>query len=533
MPVARFQMPDGRIARFEVPEGTTPEQAQALISQAMKPETPGIIGGVDPTSGMSGTEKFLAGTGKAMADLGRGVGQMVGAVSRDDVAQSRKRDAALMNTGAGVAGNLFGNVAMLAPAAMIPGANTAAGAGTIGAVTGMLQPSTSTSETMLNVGLGGVGGVAGQKIANAAPAFFAARRAAQAAADVVKSQKLGAAKQAVAAGYVIPPEDIGGGAVVKAATGLAGKIKTAQEASARNQTVTNGLIRKDLGIGLSEPLNTDTLKTIRDVAGQAYDKFRTVGTVTADKAFNDKLDDVLKTTRGAARSFPGLKSDEAETLVKTMRQPAFDAGDAIDATKVLRELGDTAYAKGDKQLGKAYKSVSGALEDALDRHLQGAAPAAVKEFRQARQLIAKTYTVERALNSQTGDVSAQVLAQQLKKGKPLSGGIKTVAQIGEAFPKATQALKEAPKTLSPLDMAVAAASSAGAGPVGLAGLVARPAVRNMLLSEPMQRQMLKESARTPIRNSLLEYLASEQVMLPAGLLSGTGAASALSPYLQK
>lgn len=31
MPVARFQMPDGRIARFEVPEGTTPEQAQAMM----------------------------------------------------------------------------------------------------------------------------------------------------------------------------------------------------------------------------------------------------------------------------------------------------------------------------------------------------------------------------------------------------------------------------------------------------------------------------------------------------------------------
>ena len=35
MPVARFEMPDGRIARFEVPEGTTPEQAQSLISKSL------------------------------------------------------------------------------------------------------------------------------------------------------------------------------------------------------------------------------------------------------------------------------------------------------------------------------------------------------------------------------------------------------------------------------------------------------------------------------------------------------------------
>lgn len=33
MPIARFQMPDGRIARFEVPEGTTPEQAQAMMAE--------------------------------------------------------------------------------------------------------------------------------------------------------------------------------------------------------------------------------------------------------------------------------------------------------------------------------------------------------------------------------------------------------------------------------------------------------------------------------------------------------------------
>lgn len=36
MPVAKFEMPDGRIARFEVPEGTTPEQAQAMIEAELQ-----------------------------------------------------------------------------------------------------------------------------------------------------------------------------------------------------------------------------------------------------------------------------------------------------------------------------------------------------------------------------------------------------------------------------------------------------------------------------------------------------------------
>jgi hypothetical protein len=38
MPVARFEMPDGKIGRFEVPEGTTPEQAQNLIAQSLNPQ---------------------------------------------------------------------------------------------------------------------------------------------------------------------------------------------------------------------------------------------------------------------------------------------------------------------------------------------------------------------------------------------------------------------------------------------------------------------------------------------------------------
>lgn len=41
MPVARFEMEDGRIARFEVPEGTTPEQAQSMIMASLQtPQAP-------------------------------------------------------------------------------------------------------------------------------------------------------------------------------------------------------------------------------------------------------------------------------------------------------------------------------------------------------------------------------------------------------------------------------------------------------------------------------------------------------------
>lgn len=130
----------------------------------------------DPTEGMSGLDKFRAGMGKAMVDLGRGAGQLVGLVNREDVAESRRLDAPLMGTGAGMAGNLAGNLAMLAPTALIPGANTITGGAAIGAATGLLQPSASTSETIWNVVLGGGAGAA-------VPAAVRGIRVARAAAE--------------------------------------------------------------------------------------------------------------------------------------------------------------------------------------------------------------------------------------------------------------------------------------------------------------------------------------------------------------
>lgn len=115
---------------------------------------------LDPTADMSWGEKLLAGYGGAVTDLARGVGQMVGVVDRQDVADARKRDAALKRDGWGATGNLTGNVVNMLPAMFVPGAATIPGAAAIGAVTGLFAPSTSTSETAQNTLLGGVIGPA-------------------------------------------------------------------------------------------------------------------------------------------------------------------------------------------------------------------------------------------------------------------------------------------------------------------------------------------------------------------------------------
>lgn len=65
MPIARFEMPDGRIGRFEVPEGTTPEQAQQMIAAQV---------GQQKGSPAPRSKPFGEDLGDAIADIPRQVG---------------------------------------------------------------------------------------------------------------------------------------------------------------------------------------------------------------------------------------------------------------------------------------------------------------------------------------------------------------------------------------------------------------------------------------------------------------------------
>lgn len=475
-------------------------------------------------------EQINAGLGKTFADLSMGIKQKLGMASFDDVKESRRLDKPLAKTVGGTLGNVGGNMVIAAPAMLLPGAATVPAAAAISGVMGALGPSESPTESVVNPLVAAAGGAAGQWVANKAAAGEAFQRGQNALKDALNAQKADATRKAMGAGYVIPPADLKPGMVAEAASGLSGKIKTAQVASQRNQAVTDTLARKAVGLSAADELTPDALNGIRAAAAAAgYDPIKSAGTVRTDAAFVKALDDIAQTQQGASRSFPGLADNGVVDLVAKLKQPAFDAGDAIDATKVLRAAADKAYASGDKALGKANKDAAQAIEDMLDRHLSASGQSdALQAFREARQLIAKTYSLQSGLNGQTGSVSAQKLAAQLAKGKPLSGELRTIAEAGSAFPKALQTLKEAPKATSPLDWAVAlgsAASSGNALPLAMVGI--RPAVRNALLSRPAQRNALAAMVRPEEVDMLTRALADNRLTAPAGALLGVAGANAL------
>lgn len=115
----------------------------------------------DPTVGMSGLDKFRAGIGKGMVDTVRGIGQLVGAVSQEEIDESRRLDATLNDTGAGLVGNVVGNIALALPTIAIPGAATLRGAALIGATQGAAQPVSGDESRIANAALGGAAGAGG------------------------------------------------------------------------------------------------------------------------------------------------------------------------------------------------------------------------------------------------------------------------------------------------------------------------------------------------------------------------------------
>lgn len=108
----------------------------------------------NPTSGMSGLQRFAAGYGSAIPELARGVGQRLGLVSQENVDEIKSLEAPLMDTPGGSFGKSAGMAVPLAATSVIPGANSVVGSGLVGGLFGAALP-TATGESVSSNVMGG------------------------------------------------------------------------------------------------------------------------------------------------------------------------------------------------------------------------------------------------------------------------------------------------------------------------------------------------------------------------------------------
>lgn len=194
------------IGDVNFPDTMSPDEIKAAIERDILPRVgvkkPAQLDAIDranmdPTKDMSTFDRTAAGVGKAIVDTGRGIKQLASylpfgpdrAEVQKEIDDAKKRDEALMDTGAGMAGNVIGNVGMaLAPAGALTGSalvmqrlkmlkdlapllmkggqaiampNTLTGAAAVGGVQGLAQPVASEESRLSNIGWGAGGGAGG------------------------------------------------------------------------------------------------------------------------------------------------------------------------------------------------------------------------------------------------------------------------------------------------------------------------------------------------------------------------------------
>lgn len=523
MPVARFKMPDGRVARFDVPEGTSPEAAQSMFDEAISSAGKSL----SPTGSFG--ENFAAGMGKAAYDAGRGMGQLAryampdswadraGLPTQSDIDEAKERDKPLMRTGGGVLGNIAGNVGMMIG---LPGPTSAGGAAAMGGALGAIQPTATGESRLLNIGIGAAAGYGGKKVGDwlgkAIAEKLASSQSTKATAAAQNQVKDATLQMAKGEGYVVPPTQAkADSAWNQILEGISGKVKTGQAASVKNQEVTNRLAREALRLPPDAPLNSKTLKDVRDAAGGAYDALAGVTKIAPDAKFDMAVQSLARNRLEGATSNP---ADEAiDGLIGELRKfGAWHGRGLVSDVKNLREMARANFAAADRAggdvaknaLGRAQFKAAELLEELAERNLKanGAPQSLVRDFRAARELIAKSYTVENALNEATGNVVGAKLAQQLAKGKPLTGELEKAASFAMAFPDSARDLSAKGSSFlanSPLDWALGGGLSAATGnPAGMAVVAARPAARGLILSKPYQAMMTTPNYSP---NALLRY----------------------------
>lgn len=515
------RLPDGTIIR-NVPEGTTKAQIMTKLGRSQPAEAP-----LDPTEGMSGTDKFLAGAGKGFVDIGRGVKQMLGMADQSEIDEARRMDAPLMKTGYGVAGNVLGTVAAAAPSMFIPGANSVGGAAAVGGVLNALQPTAADESRLKNAALGAATGGMAQyglgKIAGMAGKRLAGQEAAGAAEASQNAVRDATLKASQGAGYVVPPSQAGAGVGPRILEGISGKFKTNQAAAIKNQNVTDRLARQALGLTDDAPITRETMQAVRDRAfQQGYEPVVNFGAVETDTTFKRSLDAIVKDYQGAARSFQGARAKgmhgpgkpEVMQMVDGLRTSAFDTGDALAMTRILRDEVNSAYASGNTALGKATKKAANAIEDQIERALESAGKDGaemLKAFRDARILMAKTHSVEKALVEGGGKVNAKVLGAALQRGKPLSGELRTIGAFANNFKDVAGVPQSGfANPITALDaFGTAGMAGLGAGPMSLALPAARVGSRAAILSGPVQKLFVGPQYGPGLLNRLTPKMLEE------------------------
>lgn len=367
--------------------------------------------GPDPTEGMGTTEKVLAGVGQGMTNLARGVGQAVGLVGKDDVAEARRLDAPLLNTGSGMTGSVIGGVAAAAPAMMVPGANTLVGSTAVGAGLGALNPVVEGESRLANASVGAVGGAGGYG------AGKLLGRAITPANTEISSSQARVLERGKDLGMRAPPGSATGSTGLRQIEASAESMPVTSGPFAAlkqgNQTVLNRAAAKAIGEN-ADAITDDVLNAARTRIGGEFAKVEAIPSIPVGNSVQNKLAAIEFKYRGMLDK-PLAEFDVVKDIYRNL-------GGSITGRQYndwQSQIGKIARGKftgprSDPNVGFALFEVKNALDDAASAMMTGRERVA---FQQARQQWKNLVMLEtgNVVNEQTGNVSGALLKNVLSR----------------------------------------------------------------------------------------------------------------------
>jgi len=431
----------------------------------------------------------IAAAGTALSNLWEGGKQLFGAGDKGAIANNN------IIASENPISALAGNVALgAATGAAAPALNTARGAVAGGAVMGALQPTEMDNVIAgkaMNTAMGAGAGLIGNKVAGYVGNNVEAQKLAQAIRQSQNAPRDATISAARNAGYTVPPTAANPTWINRTLESLAGKEATRQAASVSNQNVTNALSRKALGMADDAALTDDALSAFRKSAAQPYREVSALGPQAAD---------VLEQLKQARH----------------------------DATAYFKHYDRSADPNSLKQ-AKSMQEAAESLEQQLEQFANAAGrDDLIPALRDARRQVAKSYTINRALNDSTGNVDARALASALRRGAPLSDELETAARFASAFPGANRTPEAiGGDGVSKLKFALSAlmgtGGAAAGGPMGAAvgalPFVAPDITRKVILSSPYQSAMATPQYGIGTGKKLAEILLSSRYS-PMALTGG-------------
>lgn len=464
MPI-QVQGPDGQMLEF--PDDTPRETMKAAMAKRyggpQNPTAPQTQGQQpDPSEGGStlqfatpfgtldsgvtlsqGITRGLAGIGKSFADTRQGIGQLFGSVSQADVDERRKMDAPLMATGAGMMGNIAGQVAQMAipvgggvrAASLVgraaPFANAAARAGGLAS----LQPMATGQNRVAETAKAAAAGVVGQGLA------AGAGKLASGAVSRMDDASAALARKAEGFGLKLGLPNLSDNALVRTAASQMERLpfSGATKRANANQAAFNREVANTFG-AKSDKITPDVFAAAKNKLQNGFETLSARNSLRLDTGHVAQIKTVLdEATRLGGSDTARMVRGWAHELLGKVDKDGVIPGKAYQSFdsrlgKVLKSGGEPAH-----YLGQLRDTVRAAMDSSISASDRAA-------WKTVRKQYAALKTVEPLVaKSEAGNISPQALmgrvtadgAGKTRMATGRAGALGDLARIGQRFLKAS------------------------------------------------------------------------------------------------